>query len=633
MHPQTQIKQPQNNKITNLSTHQREEQEDNIMKKRALILLTLLVAIVMGSTAQKIGRRMKVNYGGEVVATYNLPQNIDSLTFETYNIYTVTATPSDENLGTAEASATEVEEGAAVTITAIPNEEGKFLNWTLNGEVVSTENPYTATVTANTEFVANIEEIELEYCTISGNSTHSGRYLPSFTLTTGVNDLVVSDIQPSSQQALYHNKTSEVLETSPGTTISFKELPWNGEWMHGYVFIDYNKDGVFNNTLNSNGQTGGELVSYNFYSETDDSIGQNSKGEIVNHSTYVTATSMPEWTIPSDLASGDYRMRFNIAWCSIDPCGSEEMAINGGAMVDITIRVVAVTPRTISVSVNDEAMGTAYVGEEGTTSLAGQTGNVKVVAVANEGYNFVNWTVNGEEVSIKNPYTATVTADTEFMANFEEIIYTEGPMNLFDIEDVDADGWLWFDTDEKIEKYVGICNEEDYKVNPNGKLIQLIYADIMPDYPASYADSRFVGVGIDGDLEGEGAKTGSLVIAPASANMTINGGGFVVCMPSCSSYSIALSSEAKMYVRMMATKDVNTSFTNYDVISAKYATVFKPLSSAGIFTWTGIETLDKGTDDAYNLQTDAPIYAYFQSMSKYEMYIHGIKVMTANTAK
>ena len=47
--------------------------------------------------------------------------------------------------------------------------------------------------------------------------------------------------------------------------------------------------------------------------------------------------------------------------------------------------------------------------------------------------------------------------------------------NLFDPADVDADGWLWFDTDEKIEKYVGVCNEDDYKVNPNGKLIQLVY--------------------------------------------------------------------------------------------------------------------------------------------------------------
>lgn len=200
--------------------------------------------------------------------------------------------------------------------------------------------------------------------------------------------------------------------------------------------------------------------------------------------------------------------------------------------------------------------------------------------------------------------------------------------NLFDAEDVDADGWLWFDTDEKIEKYIGLCNEDDYKVDPNGKLIQLVYADQYPDYPAPYADSWWMGAGTDGEIEGEGALTGSIIIPGASANMTANGGGFVVCMPSCKSYSISLSSEAKMYVRMMGTKDVNTSFTNYDVISAKFATVFKPLSSAGMFTWTGIENLDNGNVGAYNLQSNAPIYAYFQSLSKYEMYIHGIKVMT-----
>ena len=31
--------------------------------------------------------------------------------------------------------------------------------------------------------------------------------------------------------------------------------------------------------------------------------------------------------------------------------------------------------------------------------------------------------------------------------------------NLFDPADGDADGWLWFDTDEKVEKYIGICDE------------------------------------------------------------------------------------------------------------------------------------------------------------------------------
>ena len=199
--------------------------------------------------------------------------------------------------------------------------------------------------------------------------------------------------------------------------------------------------------------------------------------------------------------------------------------------------------------------------------------------------------------------------------------------NLFDPADVDADGWLWFDTDEKVEKYIGICDEYFYCVDQSGKLIQMVYAD-HGDYITPTADSQFVGVGTDGNIGTDGAKTGAIVLPGASSNMSTNGGGFVVCMPSCKSYSIALSSEAKMFVRMLATKDVDVSFYEYDVISAKYATIFKPLSSAGVYTWTGIETLDNGNEGAYNLQTNDPIYAYFQSLSKYEIYIHGIKVMT-----
>lgn len=199
--------------------------------------------------------------------------------------------------------------------------------------------------------------------------------------------------------------------------------------------------------------------------------------------------------------------------------------------------------------------------------------------------------------------------------------------NLFDPADVDADGWLWFDTDEKVEKYIGICDEYFYCVDSNGKLIQMVYAD-HGDYITPEAGSDVVGVGADGDLGTEGAKTGAIVLPGASSNMSTNGGGFVVCMPSCKSYSIALSSEAKVYVRMLATKNPELSFYEYDVISAKFATVFRPLTSAGTYTWTGIETLDNGNDGAYNLQYDAPIYAYFQSLSKYEIYIHGIKVTT-----
>ena len=51
---------------------------------------------------------------------------------------------------------------------------------------------------------------------------------------------------------------------------------------------------------------------------------------------------------------------------------------------------------------------------------------VTLTATPNEGYSFINWTVNGEEVSKEATYTATITADTEFKANFKK---TKGEEN------------------------------------------------------------------------------------------------------------------------------------------------------------------------------------------------------------
>ena len=79
---------------------------------------------------------------------------------EIKEIYTISVSSSDEGMGSATSSETEVEEGATVTLTATPKDGYKFTNWTLGGEVVSTDNPYQATITANSEFVANFEELK-----------------------------------------------------------------------------------------------------------------------------------------------------------------------------------------------------------------------------------------------------------------------------------------------------------------------------------------------------------------------------------------------------------------------------------------------------------------------------------------
>ena len=77
--------------------------------------------------------------------------------------------------------------------------------------------------------------------------------------------------------------------------------------------------------------------------------------------------------------------------------------------------------RTISVSVADATMGSAYIGTEGTTSVEGQTGAVKVTAVPATGYTFVNWTVEGVEVSTSVNFVDRTEGDKEYVANFRAL--------------------------------------------------------------------------------------------------------------------------------------------------------------------------------------------------------------------
>ena len=55
-------------------------------------------------------------------------------------------------------SANKVNSGEEVTLTATPAEGYEFLNWTVKGEVVSTEAIYQPTITEHTDYVANFSE-------------------------------------------------------------------------------------------------------------------------------------------------------------------------------------------------------------------------------------------------------------------------------------------------------------------------------------------------------------------------------------------------------------------------------------------------------------------------------------------
>lgn len=217
--------------------------------------------------------------------------------------------------------------------------------------------------------------------------------------------------------------------------------------------------------------------------------------------------------------------------------------------------------------------------------------------------------------------------------------------NLFDPADVDADGWLWLDTQAKIDKYVGAFDEDNYTVNPNGKPIQMAFANITPDYPETVADPTVAGTDEAGYIEGQEqytpgqAKTGAIVIAGASAQMSTNGGCLILNLPSCSTISLYLSSEASMLGRTMMISPNNAidndnspagseAWTGDSKVIYSKATLFGKLHGAGQFKWEGIEALNNGNNSGITFVTDSPVYFAFQNCHRYPIYVHGIKVTT-----
>ena len=75
-------------------------------------------------------------------------------------------------------------------------------------------------------------------------------------------------------------------------------------------------------------------------------------------------------------------------------------------------RATTSTVTVTATATNGTVTGGGVV-EEGTS--------VTLTATPDAGYQFVNWTVGGAEVSTANPYTFTANADVEVVANFEEL--------------------------------------------------------------------------------------------------------------------------------------------------------------------------------------------------------------------
>ena len=281
-------------------------------------------------------------------------------------VYTVSATA--EN-GTVE-GAGQYEEGTQATLTATAAEGYEFVNWTVDGTEVSTENPYTFTVTADVALVANFQEAAVvttkkETSTCPAGTLVDGKVIHELECCTIVQEKgeATKDLKAASPWIL-PLKSIMTITPKPGVAIEEFIITCTSTTLGNYL-----RDCT---VTNATAEGSNNPVLY----------------KVINPTEPVVFT----------IAKAEQKFK----------------------QIDFTYTVAGATePVKYTVTVK---------AENGTVEGAGEYeegAEATLTATANEGYEFVNWTVDGTEVSTKNPYKFNVTADIEVVANFQEAAVVE----------------------------------------------------------------------------------------------------------------------------------------------------------------------------------------------------------------
>lgn len=348
------------------------------------------------------------------------PSTPDVPTPEVYNISVAV----NGTNGTATASSTSVTAGDQVILTAKPNAGYQFVNWTLNGNVVSTDATYTFIPTASGEYVANFAPITyaIQASTADknlgliqiGETVGTGFATQTETVNHGSNvTMHAIVIDPTLYR--FVNWTSGTNVVSTDNPLRFTASA-NVNYVANFEAIPVVTPQYTISVSAANGQ--GVVTA---------TSGTNSGASLtVDQGTQVTLTATPNegyqfvnWTL------GGVEVSTNAEYTVIANA-TEEYVAN-----------FALKTYTLTVGTSDKAMGRAFFSTGSGTGTGTGTGTGGLVTEKTVGhgesvtmeavvtdpsvYRFVNWTVNGVEVSTSATFTTTATAAAEYVANFEEI--------------------------------------------------------------------------------------------------------------------------------------------------------------------------------------------------------------------
>lgn len=258
------------------------------------------------------------------------------------------------------------EQGSKVTLNASANSGYEFTGWTFGGIHKSDYTSYEITVdeaTAGTytaNFRAKAVDTRANYAHFDGTVTSDrvSRGVVTLTLTAASgNSLTVQGPGGNTGRKVYADCTSQQLVVKPGSTITVSGSAASTDWMHSYVYVDYDRNGQFDVDADNTG-VHKELVAHTGYNINAKSDGSDtadptvkSDNSAVNHGDFF---AVPAFTIPSTTAAGTYRLRYKVDWNNNDPYGRCALTLsghqkgnyidaNGGSIIDLTLKVEAAT--------------------------------------------------------------------------------------------------------------------------------------------------------------------------------------------------------------------------------------------------------------------------------------------------
>ena len=297
--------------------------------------------------------------------------------------YTIAVSANPTNGGTVTGGGT-YEQGQQCTVSATPNANYTFTNWTENGNVVSTNATYTFNVTGNRTLVANFTyNAPTSYTiTVSANPTNGG------TVTGGNN---------------YQQGQSCTVAATPNTGYTFTNWTENGNVVStnaSYTFtvtrnrtlvanFTYNMPQNYTITVSANPMVGGSAIGGGSYQE-----GQSCTliATPAEHYTF------DNWTENGNVVSTNAVYTFTVT-------GNRNLVAN-----------FTYVPQNYTVTVAANPLGAGTVTGGGTYQ---EGASCTVTATPNQRYLFINWTENGNVVSTNESYTFTVTGNRALIANFE----------------------------------------------------------------------------------------------------------------------------------------------------------------------------------------------------------------------